>query len=373
MIYFLSFIFIIAIPVFLHELGHYMAARSVGIKVEKFYVGFNFFGLGIKKKYKDTEYGIGAFPLGGYVKVAGILDENLDSDNLETSEKKDYEFRSKNVFQKLWFLSAGVIMNFILSIVIFTGIFYMNGVSDIINEPIIGSVSENIPVFDENGKASEIPSPAYELGLMENDRILEINNYKINNWVDIGCQISSKPNSMVQIKWERNGSFFTDSVKVGIGILPEKGSIVEKGILGITAQTKHIDLTFFNSFGIASMRTLEIIRDTFYSFVGLITGDISFKYMSGIVGIVDIAGQTAQQEQAMLKLLFLMAYISANLGLINILPIPGLDGGHAALAIVEGIIRRDLPLNVKYAIQSIGFFLIMALFIFTIYNDLVKL
>ena len=77
-----------------------MAARSVGIKVEKFYVGFNFFGLGIKKKYKDTEYGIGAFPLGGYVKVAGILDENLDSDNLEASEKKDYEFRSKNVFSK---------------------------------------------------------------------------------------------------------------------------------------------------------------------------------------------------------------------------------------------------------------------------------
>ena len=87
MIYLLSFIFIISLPIFLHELGHFLAARSVGIKVEKFYFGFNFFGLGIKKKYKETEYGIGLFPLGGYVKVAGILDESLDK-NTETEKKR---------------------------------------------------------------------------------------------------------------------------------------------------------------------------------------------------------------------------------------------------------------------------------------------
>ena len=77
-IYFISFIVVLGIPVFLHELGHFLAAKSVGIKVEKFYVGFDFFNLGIKKKYKDTEYGVGLFPLGGYVKVAGILDENIE-------------------------------------------------------------------------------------------------------------------------------------------------------------------------------------------------------------------------------------------------------------------------------------------------------
>ena len=373
MIYLLSFIFIIAIPIFLHELGHFMAARSVGIRVEKFYVGFNFFGLGIKKKYKGTEYGIGAFPIGGYVKVSGILDENLDTENLKESEKKDYEFRSKNVFQKLWFLSAGVLMNFLLSIIIFTGIFYTNGISDIIDEPIIGSIHQNIPTLDLNGNNSTIPSPAYELGLLANDKILEINNFKINNWIDIGNQISSIPNTMVQIKWIRAGKIFVDSVKVSSGIFPEKGAIVEKGILGIMAQTEHFNLNLFESISLSSQRTFEIIRDTFYSFIGLITGNISFKYMSGIVGIVDIAGQTAQQDQAMLKLLFLMAYISANLGLINILPIPGLDGGHAALAIIEGLIGRDLPIQIKYGIQSIGFFLILFLFIFTIYNDLIKL
>ena len=371
MIYFLSFIFIIAIPVFLHELGHFMAARSVGIKVEKFYVGFNFFGLGLKKKYKETEYGIGAFPLGGYVKVAGILDENLDSENLTESEIKDYEFRSKNVFQKLWFLSAGVLMNFLLSIIIFSGIFFVNGVSDIINEPIIGDIHENIPSLDQDEEKEF--SPSYMLGLKPNDRILEINSNRINSWTDISNQISLIPNQMIQIKWSRQSQIFTDSVKVSSRIIPEKGKIIEKGILGIIAKTKHINLNLFESISFSCQKTFEIVRDTFYSFIGLITGTISIKYMSGIVGIVDMAGQTAQQDQAMLKLLFLMAYISANLGLINILPIPGLDGGHAAIAIIEGVIRRDLPINVKYAIQSIGFILILSLFIFTIYNDIIKL
>ena len=342
MIYFLSFIFIIAIPVFLHELGHFMAARSVGIKVEKFYVGFNFFGLGIKRKYKNTEYGIGAFPLGGYVKVAGILDENLDAESLEKSEKKDYEFRSKNVFQKLWFLSAGVLMNFLLSIIIFTSIFYFNGINDIINQPIIGSIHEEIPSLGPDGKNILISSPAFELGLQANDKILEINNLEINNWIDIGDQISSIPNTMVQIKWERENKIYIDSIRVSSGIFPEKGAIVEKGILGIMAQIQHFELNLFEAISASCQRTFEIIRDTFYSFIGLITGSVSLKYMSGIVGIVDIAGQTAQQEQAMLKLFFLMAYISANLGLINILPIPGLDGGHALMAIIEGLIRSSL-------------------------------
>ena len=117
MIYLRSFIVVIGLPVFLHELGHFLAARSVGIKVEKFYIGFNLFGLGLKRKYKDTEYGIGLFPLGGYVKVAGILDESLEEQN---TKKEDYEFRSKNTLQKVWFLSAGVLMNFILSSIIFT-------------------------------------------------------------------------------------------------------------------------------------------------------------------------------------------------------------------------------------------------------------
>ena len=107
----LAFIILITILVFVHEMGHYIAARSVGIRVEKFYVGFNFFGLGIKKIVNGIEYGIGLFPIGGYVKVSGIIDESFD----DQYEFKDYEYGSKNTFEKLWFTSGGVIFNFILA------------------------------------------------------------------------------------------------------------------------------------------------------------------------------------------------------------------------------------------------------------------
>ena len=115
MIYAISIICVFSIIIFVHELGHYLAARSVGIRVEKFYIGFNLFGLGLSKKIGDTEYGIGAFPLGGYVKVSGIVDESMD---METTGA-EHEYLSKTSLQQLWFSSAGVIMNFILSLILF--------------------------------------------------------------------------------------------------------------------------------------------------------------------------------------------------------------------------------------------------------------
>ena len=116
MIFIFSFILLLGVLVFVHELGHFMAARSVGMRVEKFYIGYNLFGLGIKKMYKGTEYGIGLFPLGGYVKVAGVIDESLDPVKTGASD----EFNSKSPLQKIWFLSAGVIMNMILALFVFT-------------------------------------------------------------------------------------------------------------------------------------------------------------------------------------------------------------------------------------------------------------
>ena len=172
MIYLFSFIIVLGIPVFLHELGHFLAAKSVGIKVEKFYVGFNFFNLGIKKKYKGTEYGIGLFPLGGYVKVAGIIDESLDTQ----TKGEDYEFRSKNVFQKVWFLSAGVLMNFILAAFTFTCFTLYEGYPEIINEPIINEVHQYVSENEE--------SPAYKIGLIKDDKILNINNVAIKSFTD---------------------------------------------------------------------------------------------------------------------------------------------------------------------------------------------
>ena len=372
LISFMSIIFIISIPVFLHELGHYLAARSVGIKVEKFYVGMNLFGLGIKKKINETEYGIGLFPIGGYVKVAGIIDENLDTKN-DSTDRKDYEFRSKNTFQKLWFLSAGVIMNFILSIFIFSNLFYFNGTRELIDEPIVYKVQDSMLVFDENNDTTSVQSPAKKLGLRADDIILEIDNNSIKTWTDIGKNITNKPNSLVLITWE-NSNGIISSKEIEIEGMPsfDGEKIIKKGVLGISGYTKHKDLSFIDSFILSVKETFNIIKSSFSGFKGIVTGQISLKYLSGIVGIAKEAGSVAKSS-GFISLLALMAFISSNLGLINILPIPGLDGGHAAIAIFEGIIRREIPNKVKLGIQFIGFIIIMSLFIFTIFNDIKNL
>ena len=243
---FLSIIFIISIPVFLHELGHYMAAKSVGIKVEKFYVGMNLFGLGLKKKINDTEYGIGLFPLGGYVKVAGIIDESLDSS--EPVEKKHYEFRSKNTFQKLWFLSAGVIMNFLLSIFIFTILFFSLGVEELVDEPIIDGIHENITILNDVNDTLTVTSPAKLLNLEKDNKILMIDGYPINNWIDISNQIKDKAGKEVSIKWENNfGKVQESNVVVAARPAFDGTKIVKQGVLGIVGKTYHRDISFFES------------------------------------------------------------------------------------------------------------------------------
>ncbi len=157
MISILSFILVIGVVVFLHELGHFLAAKSVGVRVEKFYIGFNFFGLGLKKEYKGTEYGIGLFPLGGYVKVAGVLDESMDSKYTGASD----EFHSKNTLQKVWIMSAGVLMNFVLAILLFSYLTYHNGIPEPDPRLIIGQV---VP-----------ESPAEKLGLKGREKFEDIN------------------------------------------------------------------------------------------------------------------------------------------------------------------------------------------------------
>jgi len=360
MIYFLSFFVVIGLPVFLHELGHFLAARSVGIKVEKFYVGFNFFGLGLKKKYKDTEYGIGLFPMGGYVKVAGILDESFDS----SSKKYDYEFRSKNTLQKVWFLSAGVIMNFLLSSVIFSVFIFNDGYPEIINEPIINEISSELNIENE-----VILSPAAAAGLIKDDKIIMINNNYISTWNQLSNIIHDNPNKELTLVWDRNGETLTSSITP----IPVKqfidGDLKNIGILGISPYYNMNQVSLFEAINKGIQKTISLLKQILFSLKALVSGGVSFQDFFGPLYLVKMAGETTETG-GIKSLLLLTAMISVNLGLINILPIPGLDGGHVFIALIEGIIRRELPLQIKYAIQFIGFVLIMSLFVLVIYNDI---
>ena len=355
MIYFLSFIIVLGIPIFLHELGHFLAAKSVGIKVEKFFVGFDFFNLGFKKKYGETEYGIGLFPLGGYVKVAGVLDENMDFQ----TEGKEYEFRSKNTIQKVWFLSAGVIMNFLLAIVVFTAFSFFDGTKIPSENPIIEQVAPD--------------SPANIIGLQSKDQLVSINNISVNVFSDIKNIVEPNFDKEINIKWIR------DNIEYSSIITPIKQKIyklgegfVSVGVIGVSPsfEVEHINL--FSSF-------LEGCNQTFYwisylcsSLSSIIAGDISLNQLSGPVGIVKVAGDTASSG-GLLALIYLMALISINLGIINILPFPVVDGGHVMIALIEGLIRREIPMNIKYYIQISGSIFLMFLFVLVFANDIYRL
>ena len=354
MITILSFILVIGVVVFIHELGHFLAAKSVGVRVEKFYLGFNFFGLGWKINYKGTEYGIGLFPLGGYVKVAGIIDESMDT---EYTGEED-EFRSKNALEKIWIMSAGVIMNFLLAILILSHLTYYNGINDPDPRAMVGQL---IPDY-----------PAETLGLNEGDQILSIDGVQITNWEEMTKVIHSKPNTIINLSWKRNNEILNGSIKTVIAEQFPWNKHIIKGMIGIVPIYNHRDATIVESFSNGCLRTYYYLEITYRGLIALIKGNVSMKQMAGPIMIAKMAGETASSG-GIFALLGLIAIISVNLGLINILPIPGLDGGHVLIALIEGVIRRDLPIKIKLGIQQAGLLLILMLFIIIMVNDIQRL
>lgn len=349
----LAFIFLIGILVFIHELGHYMAARSVGVRVEKFYIGFNLFGFGWKKVINGTEYGIGWFPLGGYVKVAGIIDESLDT----TTTGAHDEFRSKPTWAKVWIMSAGVIMNFMLAIFLNFFLTFTNGIGEVEPTPIVGSV---VPEY-----------PAEALGLQEGDLILSINDSIVEQWVDMTSLIHQNPNTRLKITWERASIIMSDSITTKIGEQIKDSTPVSVGLIGIGPKINMREASLVESIVIGFERTGSWISMMLSTLGGLITGQVSMDEMAGPVMIAKIAGETAGIGFS--ALLGLMAFLSVNLGLVNILPIPGLDGGHVIIALIEGLIGRELSLQVKMGIQQVGILFLLFIFINIMVNDISRL
>ena len=348
-----AFIFLIGILVFIHELGHFMAARSVGVRVEKFYIGFNLFGYGWKKVINGTEYGIGWFPLGGYVKVAGIIDESMDT----TTTGAPDEFRSQPTWAKVWIMSAGVIMNFVLAIFLYSALTFTHGIGEAEPIAIVGTI---VPDY-----------PAEALGLQEGDLILAINDDRVEQWIDMTSLIHEHPNTTLKITWQRGSMTMSDSVTTTMREQIKDGAPVNVGLIGIGPQINMRDASLGESVVVGFDTTGMLVSMMLSTLGGLITGQISIDEMAGPVMIAKIAGETAGIGFA--ALLGLMAFLAVNLGLVNILPIPGLDGGHVIIALVEGLIGRELSLKVKMGIQQVGILFLLFIFITIMVNDISRL
>ncbi len=387
MIYILAFIILIGVIVFVHELGHFWAARSVGVGVERFSVGMPpnfvdftktkkglvvdiFFFAFRNKKIKwekvfsttfssfnspsETIYTIGLLPLGGYVKMKGILDESMDSD----FKGADDELESKNALQKIWVMSAGVIMNLILTFFVFVLIGNLQG------DTILES---NDTVIDY-----VVPEQSAELaGIINGDKILSINNIEVETWNDAVKNIEQFPNKTIPITVERSGEILFLEASLSSRPNLSSGRVDQQvGALGVSKSQVPVELNFQESIVYGFNETKWAMTLMTSSLKMIFQGNVSRDEVGSVIMIGDMAGQAAQA--GLVPFLFLMALISVNLAYINILPIPGLDGGHIALILVEVLMGRKLSVKARIRIQSVGMFILLSLMVFLILNDIIR-
>ena len=387
MIYIGSFVLVIGVLVFVHELGHYLAARSVGVRIEKFSIGFPprfismtsvedgwditiFFyrfangslswgpiwntNLNIKgRKGSGTEYVIALLPLGGYVKMAGALDESLDTVVTNSPD----EFMSKSVIQKIWILSAGVLMNIFTAFVIFSLLTYSQGIPEYNDEPIIGQLSPE--------------GPALVAGLESGDEILSVNGEEIYTWTDLVENIRPIPNSPINIEIQRDQEILKFSFNTTKIVIPVENGIDSVGGIGITQKYYYQPVNFGESIYYGYQKTIRSFGLITLTFQMLGSGQATLKDLGGPIMIGQIAGETAKAGWQ--PLFNFMALISINLAFLNILPIPGLDGGHIFLILIESIIRRPLSLKSRMVVQQIGMVFLLVLMVTIMFNDVTRL
>ena len=355
MIYIIAFIILISVIVFVHELGHYLAARSIGVTVEQFSIGMPPTIYKFKPKNINTVFVIGALPLGGYVKIKGMLDENMDTEFVG----EDDELESKNALQKIWVLSAGVIMNIILTFFVFS---------------VIGGIEGDTTPVDQDAIIDFVVpgGPAENANLVVGDEIISINNIEVKNWEAAVSIVEKNPNQEVSITVIRDGEPYQQNITLSSGVNFKAGRVDQTiGLIGVAKDMKAQELNLVESLQYGYNRTAWSMVLMSSSLKMIFQGNVSRDEVGSVIMIGQMAGDAAQAGLS--QFLFLMALISVNLAFINILPIPGLDGGHIAVILIEVLMGRKLSVKARMRIQSVGMFILLSLMAFLLINDIARL
>jgi len=355
---FFSFIFIISVIVFIHEFGHFIVARWCGVKVDQFAIGFGKELFGFNDKY-GTRWKFCLVPMGGYVKMFGdrnaasIPDDEMIS-NMSAADKK-VSFIAKSVYQRMAIVVAGPVANFILAIVIFTFMFSIRGERSV------------LPIIDEVLKES-----AAEIsGLKVDDEILFVGEKKIDNFSALAGIIAiTKEGDVLDFKIRRNHKV------LDIKVIPKMklrkdifGEEVKIPTVGISAsQIIDRELNILQAFGKANQETYTISTAIFRAIGELVTGKRSVKELGGPIKIAKYSGKTVSAGFWMV--IWFMAMISINLGVMNLLPIPVLDGGHLFYYIIEMVKGSPLKKSVQEIGYRVGFALMISLMLLTTFNDI---
>lgn len=343
-------IIVLGVLIFVHELGHFLVAKLSRVGVLTFSLGFGpkLFG----KKVGETQYQVSMVPLGGYVKMIGEEPgEKLPPELLPKS------FSAQPVGRRLGIVFAGPFFNFLFAVVAFSVAFVV-GLPTLLPE-----VGEIKPDF-----------PAYQAGLQPGDRILEVNGSPVKRWEDLAKVIHESSDRPLRLKIGRKQE------TIQISVIPQAsiqknlfGDDVRVGLIGISPSGKtFIERTDpFSAFYRAVLQSWRVTELTVVSIYKIIEGKISAKTIGGPILIAQLAGQ--QAKAGFLSLVIFMAVISINLVILNILPIPVLDGWHLLIFLLEAVIGRPVSLKIRERAQQIGVFIIIFIMLLVFYNDITRI
>ena len=345
-----AFLIVISIIVLIHEFGHFIVAKKMGVKVEKFSLGFGpkVFG----KKMGETEYVVSALPLGGYVKLLG---EDPSEELSPEDQKRSYGNLSP--YKKFLIIFFGPFFNFILAAIIFT-IIFMAGRP--VLKPVIGGVMKG--------------RPAIKAGLKKGDVITSINGIKIKSWAGLSKYIEKFGKHKITLGIKENSKYKKVQLKPelisGLNIYRQK---IKRYIIGITPSNKAVFYKYgslWNSFYSAVKEIWFIIYITVVSLFYLIAGKLPASDLGGPIMIAQLSGRAATLGVS--DFFYFIAFISVNIGLINLFPIPALDGGHLLFSIIEMIKRGPLSVKFQETAAKVGFALLIILLLFVSYNDIIR-
>ena len=347
MITLIIFLIILGLIVFIHEFGHFIMAKKAGIHVFEFSLGFGPKLFSFKRKNDETEYMIKLIPLGGYVALAG---ETYDEEDEELKKiPEDKRLYNKSFLRQLSVMVAGVFNNFVLGIVLLF---------------IIGLIYGS--TFSSNTLSGmKKDYPLYEAGARNGQKVIEINNKKVKDFDDIQTRIAiAGEKSTLKVKvQDKNNKIKTYKIK------SKYDKKDKRYFYGISVKTEY-KTGFLSALKYSVTKFISIYKSLIVIIISLFTGKLGVYSLSGPVGIYSVVGIA---KSSMYSLLYLTAYLSINVGFMNILPFPAFDGGRAFLLVIEKITKKKVPLKVETIINNIGFFLLMGLMLFITVKDILKL
>ena len=342
----LLFIIVLGVIVFIHELGHFTWAKLAGVYVYEFAIGMGPKLWGFKKG--DTEYNIRLIPIGGFCSMAG---EDIELDKEEKIPKKKW-MQSKTIWQRFLILFFGPGNNFILSIVLLFFIALVWGGTTM--NPVVSSVNEDYP--------------AAKAGITAGDKIIEINGHKVGNSDDAALYLA-----MADTKGENSIKIVKpNGYEIDYKVQPKKVKEGKKTsyYFGIVMEQKRTH-GVINAFKYTFAKFTSLLKQMVLTLKYLVTGGISLNQLSGPVGIYSVVGE--QSKAGLQSILFLIAYLSINVGFLNLVPLPAFDGGHIFFLLIEAIRRKPVPAEIENKIHAVGLMLLLLLMVVITINDIIKL